>query len=94
MTLIDECCCTDHQRAQIQPMRRLVVVRCPPLRNGGGTVSFQRLRRGRALLVHLQRTGLLSALPGQRDESHSGSAAGERSAETARHARLFGRRNL
>ena len=51
-------------------MRRLVVFRRPALRNGGGPVAIQRLRRRRALLVYLQRAGLLPALPRQRNKGH------------------------
>jgi len=75
-------------------MRRLVVFRRPALRNGGGPVAIQRLRRRRALLVYLQRAGLLPALPRQRNKGHPRPALGKRSSEAARNAGLHRWRDL
>lgn len=48
---------------EIQPSRRLVVVRCAGVRDARRPVALQWLRRGRAVLVHLQRDSMVPALP-------------------------------
>ena len=53
----------DYQGDEVHAQRGLVVLWRPPLRDADRAVAVQRLRRGRVVLVDLQRAGLLPPLP-------------------------------
>ena len=59
----------DHKGPQVHSLRGLVVFRSSLIRDDDRAVALQRLRRGRALLVHLQRAALLPEVPQPRGQT-------------------------
>ena len=59
----------DHQGVEVHLLRGLVVVRGLAVRDVDGAVPVQRVRRGRALLVHLQRAAILPQTLEQRNQT-------------------------
>ncbi|XP_023238233.1 protein kinase C delta type-like isoform X2 [Centruroides sculpturatus] len=80
----------DHPGSEVQPVGGLVGLRGAAVRDVGGSVALRRKRRGGALLVHLQRRGLLPPIPQQRSQTSPGLVAEQDGRLSPGNARLSG----